>query len=104
MIGIRRVGAPRFEQRDGRLLIHFTLNRPPDPTWIHHFKADGLSAPLNRAKATIDRRELSVEVPSGSNLWDLVTALDCFIECANILSPAARRPRAAGDVRAGTSF
>ena len=102
MVGICRVGAPRFEQRDGRMLIHFTLNRPPDSTWIHHFKTQGISAPLNRAKASIDRRELSVEAPPRSNLWELVTALDCFIECANLLSPTAPRPRAVSDARAGT--
>jgi len=100
MGGIRRVGAPTFEQGDGRLLIRFKLNREPDAVWLHHFKTQGISAPLSRAKASLDRRNLTVEVSPGSDLPDMVTALDCFIECTNILSPTVRRPLESGRVLA----
>ena len=101
MVGIRRVGAPRVEQGDGRLLIHLKLNRQPEAAWIQYFKTHALSAPLTGAKVTADRRELTVEVPPRSNLGELVTALDCFIECANLLSPGPRRPATPRSVPAG---
>jgi len=101
MVTIQRVGPPRFEQGDGRLLIHFKLNRPPDVAWVRFFKTQNLSAPLTGAKVVVDRRGLTVEVPRGSKLSELVTALDCFIECANLLSPETRSRSTPRSVPAG---
>jgi hypothetical protein len=94
MVAIQRISAPRFEQGDGRLTIRFRLNKTPDVAWITYFKAQAASGVLDGAKASFSRRDVALELARPRLVGDLVTALDCYIECANLL--ARRTPRPAG--------
>jgi len=65
---IMRVSDPTFEEKrsDNRVFVRFRVNRAPDQSWIATFKGHASSSVLRVANA------------------ELTTALDCFIECANL--------------------
>lgn len=88
---VKRSGAPTFEQGDHRVCVRFRLNCEPDAGWISLFKRHATSVALHGAKVTFGRRDLAVEVPGRGDFSEIVTALDCVIECANLL--AASTPR-----------
>ncbi len=87
MPAIHRIGEPAFEGRDGldnRVWVRFKLNLPPDGTWIDHFKAHAASSVVGTANAVFRGSDVSIEVAKPNSLAELATALDCFIECANL--------------------
>ena len=84
---IQRVSEPSFERRgapDNRVRVRFKLNRQPDETWIGLFKAHAASSALGAANAVVNGTDVSIEVATPRNASELATALDCFIECANL--------------------
>lgn len=87
MQAIRRVSEPTIERRGGsddRIRVRFGLNRQPEETWIRLFKAHAASSVLDASNAIFSASEASIDVAKPSGVAELATALDCFIECANL--------------------
>ncbi len=84
MPAIRRISELTVERRDHRLCVRFKLNVSPDRNWIGLFKAHAASSVLGAANVTVDETDAVVEVGRPSSPAELATALDCFIECANL--------------------
>ena len=87
MPAIQRISEPtsaRLGLLDKRVCVRFKLNHEPDGTWIGHFKAHAASSVLSAANAVFTGSEVSIEVAKPSSEAELATALDCFIECANL--------------------
>lgn len=83
---IMRVSVPTFEERrsDNRVLVRFRINHQPDQTWIQTFKGHAASSVLRAAHAVFKGHDVALELDKPKNLSELSTALDCFIECANL--------------------
>jgi hypothetical protein len=84
---IRRIGPPTFDRngvRDERVAVRFKLNREPDTTWMGLFKAHAASSALGGANAVFRGSEVWIEMARPSGVPELATAVDCFIECANL--------------------
>ncbi len=103
MPAIQRISEPtcaRLGLLDSRVCVRFKLNHEPDGTWIGLFKAHAVSSVLAAANAVFTGSEVSIEVAKPSSEAELATALDCFIECANLRLRSfggrapERRPRA----------
>jgi hypothetical protein len=87
MPAILRISEPTCARRgvlDNRVCVRFKLNHEPDGTWIGLFKAHAASSVLAAANAVFTGSEISIEVAKPSSEAELATALDCFIECANL--------------------
>lgn len=87
MPAIQRISEPTFARLgllDSRVCVRFKLNREPDGKWIGLFKAHAASGVLAAANAVFGGSEVSIEVAKPSSVAELATALDCFIECANL--------------------
>lgn len=84
MPAIRRISDLTVERRDHRLCVRFKLNVSPDRNWIGLFKAHAASSVLGASNVTFDETDAYVEVGKPSSPAELATALDCFIECANL--------------------
>lgn len=84
MLSIHRIGELTLERRNDRLCVHFKLNHPPDKNWIGLFKAHAASSILGASNAIFNGTVAYVEVTKPSTTPELATALDCFIECANL--------------------
>ncbi|HKB24902.1 MAG TPA: hypothetical protein VKG64_07580 [Methylomirabilota bacterium] len=84
MPAIRRISELTVERRDHRLCVRFKLNVSPDRNWIGLFKAHAASSVLGAANVIFDETDAFVEVGRPSSPAELATALDCFIECANL--------------------
>jgi hypothetical protein len=83
---IMRVSEPTFDERrpDNRVLVRFRVNRQPDQTWINTFKGHATSSVLRAANAVFNGIDITLELAKPQSLPELSTALDCFIECANL--------------------
>ena len=83
---IMRVSAPTFDERKSgsRVLVRFRMNRQPDQSWIETFKGHAASSVLRAAHAVFSGTEAMLELTEPKSLAELSTALDCFIECANL--------------------
>lgn len=83
---IMRVSEPTFEDRrhENRVYVRFRVNEQPDPTWIHTFKGHAASSVLRAANAVFRGHDVTLELARPKSLAELTTALDCFIECANL--------------------
>jgi hypothetical protein len=83
---IHRVNEPALDQRgpDGRAYVRFRLSRPPDHAWIAVFKAHAASSALGATNAVFAEADVSIEVAKARSVPEVATALDCFIECANL--------------------
>jgi len=83
---IKRISDPTFDERrpDNRVLVRFQVNQQPDQTWIQTFRSHAASSVLRAANAVFRRYDVTVELTRPKNLAELSTALDCFIECANL--------------------
>jgi hypothetical protein len=83
---IMRISDPTFEERrhENRVHVRFRVNEQPDPTWIHTFKRHAASSLLQAANAVFRGHDVTLELAKPKNLAELTTALDCFIECANL--------------------
>jgi hypothetical protein len=82
---IMRVSEPTFEERrENRVGIRFRVNEQPDPTWIHTFKSHAASSALRAANVAFRGHDVTLELFRPRSLAELTTALDCFIECANL--------------------
>jgi hypothetical protein len=87
MPAIRRITEPTLARRGGpddRAYVRFALNRPPDEAWIRLFKAHAASSVLGAANAVFNGTRVSLDVSKPGGGAELTTALDCFIECANL--------------------
>jgi hypothetical protein len=83
---IQRIGEPTFDERrsDSRVVIRFKVNRQPDQAWISSFKGHAASSALRAANAVFNGNDAALELVRPKSLAELSTALDCFIECANL--------------------
>jgi len=85
---IMRVSDPTFEEKDKRsdhrVFVRFRINRAPDQTWINTFKGHASSSVLRAANAVVNGTDVTLELVKPKSRAELTTALDCFIECANL--------------------
>src|SRR5258705_2721756 len=83
---IIRVSSPTFDERKSgnRVFVRFRVNRQPDQSWIETFKGHAASSVLRAAQAVFKGTEATLELAKPTSLAELSTALDCFIECANL--------------------
>ena len=85
---IMRVSEPTFEEKEKRsehrVFVRFRVNRAPDPTWISNFKGHASSSVLRAANAVFNGKDVTLELATPKSRAELTTALDCFIECANL--------------------
>jgi hypothetical protein len=83
---IMRVSEPTFEEKrsDNRVFVRFRVNRSPDQTWISTFKDHASSSVLRAANAIFNGNDVTLELVRPKSRAELTTALDCFIECANL--------------------
>jgi len=83
---IQRIGEPVFDERrsDNRVVVRFKVNRQPDQAWISGFKGHAASSALGATNAVFNGHEAAVELARPKSMAELSTALDCFIECANL--------------------
>ncbi|MGH7305863.1 MAG: hypothetical protein ACRELZ_21470 [Candidatus Rokuibacteriota bacterium] len=83
---IMRVSEPTFEEKrsDNRVFVRFRVNRPPDQKWINTFKGHASSSVLRAAHAVFTGNDVTLELVRPKTRAELTTALDCFIECANL--------------------
>jgi len=87
MLTIHRISDLTLERRggpDARVCIHFKLSQPPDKAWISLFKAHAASSVLGAENAIFNDTVVYIEVVRARTQPELATALDCFIECANL--------------------
>jgi len=85
---IMRVSEPTFEEKEkrseNRVFVRFRVNRAPDSTWISTFKGHARSSVLRAANAVFNGNDVTLEFVRPKSRAELTTALDCFIECANL--------------------
>src|SRR5262245_2258137 len=85
---IMRVSDPTFEEKEKRsdnpASVRFRVNRAPDPTWIRTFQDHASSSVLRGANAVFNGNDVTLELIRPKSRSELTTALDCFIECANL--------------------
>jgi hypothetical protein len=84
---IMRVSDPTFEGKrssDNRVFVRFRVNRAPDQSWINTFKGHASSSVLRAANAIFNGNDVTLELVRPKSRAELTTALDCFIECANL--------------------
>jgi hypothetical protein len=83
---IMRVSDPTFEEKrsGSRVFVRFRVNRAPDQTWITTFKGHASSSVLRAANAIFNGNDVTLELVRPKSRAELTTALDCFIECANL--------------------
>src|SRR5881296_848869 len=84
---IMRVSDPTFEGKrssDNRVFVRFRVNRAPDQSWINTFKGHASSSVLRAAHAIVNGNDVTLELVKPNSPAELTTALDCFIECANL--------------------
>ena len=87
MEAIRRICQPTFDRaggRDERVSVRFKLNREPDMMWMDLFKSHAASSALGGANAVFRGREVCIEMAKPGGVPEVTTAVDCFIECANL--------------------
>ena len=83
---IQRIGEPTFDERrsDNRVIVRFRVNRQPDQAWASSFKGHAASSALGATNAVFKGNDAAVELARPKSIAELSTALDCFIECANL--------------------
>jgi hypothetical protein len=85
---IMRVSDPTFEAKDkrsdSRVFVRFRVNQAPDKSWIATFKGHASSSVLRAANAVFNGTDVTLELVKPNSRAELTTALDCFIECANL--------------------
>jgi hypothetical protein len=83
---IMRISDPTFEEKrsSDRVFVRFRVNRAPDQTWINTFKGHASTSVLRAANAVFNGNDVTLELVRPKSRAELTTALDCFIECANL--------------------
>jgi hypothetical protein len=83
---IMRISDPTFEEKrsNDRVFVRFRVNRAPDQTWINTFKGHANTSVLRAANAVFNGNDVTLELVRPKSRAELTTALDCFIECANL--------------------
>jgi len=84
---IMRISDPTFEGKrssDNHVVVRFRVNRAPDQRWINTFKGHASSSVLRAANAIFNGNDVTLELVRPKSRAELTTALDCFIECANL--------------------
>src|SRR5947199_4896648 len=108
MDAIRRIGQPTFERtgggRDERVSVRFKLNREPDMTWMDCFKSHAASSALGGANAVFRGNEVCIEVAKPTGVPEVATAVDCFIECANLKLRSDRKSTRLNSSHLGISY
>jgi hypothetical protein len=81
-----RISDPTFEEKraSDRVFVRFRVNRAPDQTWINTFKGHASTSVLRAANAVFNGNDVTLELVRPKSRAELTTALDCFIECANL--------------------
>src|SRR5207245_1271991 len=64
--------------------VRFRVNQQPDQTWFQTFKGHAASSVLRATNAAFRGHDVTLELTRPKSLAELSTALDCFIECANL--------------------
>jgi hypothetical protein len=83
---IMRISDPTFEEKrsSDRVFVRFRVNRTPDHTWINTFKGHASTSVLRAANGVFNGNDVTLELVRPKSRAELTTALDCFIECANL--------------------
>ena len=83
---IMRISDPTFEEKrtDNRVFVRFRVNRAPEQSWINRFKSHASTSALRAANAMFNGNDVTLELVRPKSRAELTTALDCFIECANL--------------------
>ena len=83
---IMRISDPTFEEKrsSDRVFVRSRVNRAPDQTWINTFKGHASTSVLRAANAVFNGNDITLELVRPKSHAELTTALDCFIECANL--------------------
>ena len=83
---IMRISDPTFEEKrsSDRVFVRFRVNRAPDQTWVNTFKGHASTSVLRAANAVFNGNDVTLELVRPKSRAELTTALDCFIECANL--------------------
>ena len=84
---IHRISDLTLESRGGldpRLCVRFKMSHVPDSDWIDLFKSHAAASVFGASKVFINDGDVSIEVARPSSPAELATAMDCFIECANL--------------------
>jgi hypothetical protein len=83
---IMRISDPTFEEKrsSDRVFVRFRVNRAPDQSWINTFKGHASTSVLRAANAVFNDNDVMLELVRPKSRAELTTALDCFIECANL--------------------
>ncbi len=83
---IMRISDPTFEEKraSDRVFVRFRVNHAPDQTWINTFKGHASTSVLRAANAVFNGNDVTLELVRPKSRAELTTALDCFIECANL--------------------
>lgn len=84
---IQRVSEPTFHRSDGpdgHVWVRFRLNREPEPAWFDLFQRHAASSAVTPTQGVLDGRNVALEITRRLSPTELATALDCFIECANL--------------------
>ena len=83
---IMRLSDPTFEEKHSsdRVFVRFRVNRAPDQTWINTFKGHASTSVLRAVNAVFNGNDVTLELVRPKSRAELTTALDCFIECANL--------------------
>lgn len=84
---IMRISDPTFEGKrssDNRVVVRFRVNGAPEQGWINTFKGHASASVLRAANTSFHGNDVSLELVRPKSRAELTTALDCFIECANL--------------------
>jgi hypothetical protein len=84
---IMRISDPMVEGKrssDNRVVVRFRVNRAPEARWINTFKGHASASVLRAANTSFHGNDVTVELVRPKSRAELTTALDCFIECANL--------------------
>ena len=87
MPAIHRISDVTLERRGGsdpRLCVRFKISHLPDGAWIDLFKSHATASVFGVSSVTIHEGDVCVDVARPSSAAELATAMDCFIECANL--------------------
>ncbi len=87
MPAIRRISDVTIERQgasDPRLRVRFKISHLPDDAWIDLFRSHATASAFGVSSVIIHEGEVSVDIARPSSAAELATAMDCFIECANL--------------------
>jgi len=84
---IMRISDPTFEEKrshDNRVFVRFRVNEHPTRAGSTHSRATRARASFARPTPSFTGNDVTLELVRPKSRAELTTALDCFIECANL--------------------